>query len=93
MPKKNLYGEKVEVKEEDKSASLEVQAKHTDWEEKTPSPKPALPKGYVQTSLEEEKREIEGIIKRPLMPHEVDKLKNSKLNIFNEKNDDLTITY
>ena len=58
-------------------------------------PKEGLPKGYAKPSHLEinEKLEIEKIIKRPLMPHEVIELRNSKLNIFNEKNDDLTITY
>ena len=49
--------------------------------------------GYSESTLQEEQKEIEGIIKRPLMPHEIIELKNSKLNIFNDKNDDLTITY
>ena len=93
--RKNLYGEKVVI-EEEKGASLEVQAKHTDWEDEAKEiipPKPPFPKGYSQMDLKDEQKEIEEIIKRPLMPHEVTQLKSSKLNIFNEKNDDLTITY
>ena len=94
--KKNLYGEKIVIEEEEKGASLEVQAKHTDWEDEAKEiipPKPPFPKGYSQMDLKDEQKEIEEIIKRPLMPHEVTQLKSSKLNIFNEKNDDLTITY
>ena len=133
--KENLYGEKVEVKEEpfvkitqedleadlkyghDEGASLEVQAKHTDWEDEAEKrmniigqngndgihyeeekkeveqPKTYAQPGYAVASLEDEKKEIENIIKRPLLDHEVKELKKSKLNIFNDRNDDLTITY
>tara|TARA_R110002012_G_scaffold75134_1_gene190013 strand:+ start:491 stop:1648 length:1158 start_codon:yes stop_codon:yes gene_type:complete len=53
-----------------------------------------LPKGYVQPlPLIDEKTEIEKIIRRPLMAHEINQLKSSKLNVFNDKNDDLTIKY
>ena len=113
--KENLYGEKVEVK--DKGATIEEQAKHTDWEdeaekrmniigqngndgihyeeekEEVKQPKTYAQPGYAGASLEDEKKEIEDIIKRPLLDHEVKELKKSKLNIFNDRNDDLTITY
>ena len=56
-------------------------------------PKTYAQPGYAGASLEDEKKEIENIIKRPLLDHEVKELKKSKLNIFNDKNDDLTITY
>ena len=45
------------------------------------------------TWCEENFFQIETIIKRPLMPHEVIAFKNSKINIFNRENDDLKITY
>ena len=91
--KKNLYGEKVEVKEEDKSASLEVQAKHTDWEEETPFPEPSLPKGYVQRDIVKEQAAIEKIFKRKLTPWEVKDLQENKdIQIFNDpKNNDNNI--
>ncbi len=62
---------------------------------KTPKKKPEeyVQPGYAGRSLGEEKKEIEAIIKRPLMGHEIEELKKSKLNIFNDRNDDLTITY
>ncbi|MDG2267887.1 MAG: hypothetical protein P8L69_03060 [Alphaproteobacteria bacterium] len=77
----------VKVKESPKNPTPEVKV--------VEKPKEGLPKGYAKPSHLEinEKLEIEKIIKRPLMPHEVIELRNSKLNIFNEKNDDLTITY
>ncbi len=94
--KKNLYGEKVEVKKEDKSASLEVQAKHTDWEEETPTPKPALPKGYVQRDIAKEQAAIEKIFKRKLTQWEIRDLQENKdIQIFNDpkNNDDNIIKY
>ena len=93
--KKNLYGEKVEVKEEDKDASLEVQAKHTDWEEKI-LPEPALPKGYVQRDKSKEQAAIEKIFKRKLTQWEIRDLQENKdVQIFNDpkNNDDNIIKY
>jgi len=56
-----------------------------------------LPKDHVkqtpQPPLIDEKAEIEKIIRRPLMASEITQLQSSKLNVFNEKNDDLTIKY
>ena len=56
-----------------------------------------LPKDHVkqtpQLPLIDEKAEIEKIIRRPLMASEITQLQSSKLNVFNEKNDDLTIKY
>ena len=54
---------------------------------------PSLPKGYIKSTIQEEQLEIEKIIKRPLMAHEVTQLKDSKLtNTFNN-DDDLKIHY
>ena len=57
-----------------------------------------LPKGYTtpnpKTTPAEEQAEIEKIIKRPLMAHEIQQLKTSKLTkTFNDDNDDLKIHY
>ena len=110
--KENLYGEKVEIKEEPKIEPLfeendkrmniigqngndgihygkEAEAE-TEIEEELIPPKTYTQPGYVKNNLIEEKEEIEKIIKRPLMAHEIKQLQQSKLNIFN---DDLTITY
>ena len=110
--KENLYGEKVEIKEEPKIEPLfeendkrmniigqngndgihygkEAEAE-TEIEEELIPPKTYTQPGYVKNNLIEEKQEIEKIIKRPLMAHEIKQLQQSKLNIFN---DDLTITY
>tara|TARA_B110000967_G_scaffold2683_1_gene2807 strand:+ start:2724 stop:3893 length:1170 start_codon:yes stop_codon:yes gene_type:complete len=62
----------------------------TEIEEELIPPKTYTQPGYVKNNLIEEKQEIEKIIKRPLMAHEIKQLQQSKLNIFN---DDLTITY
>mgnify|MGYP003624390751 CR=1 FL=1 len=108
--KENLYGEKVEIKEEPKIEPLfEENDKRmniigqngndgihygkeaeTEIEEELIPPKTYTQPGYVKNNLIEEKQEIEKIIKRPLMAHEIKQLQQSKLNIFN---DDLTITY
>jgi len=108
--KENLYGEKVEIKEEPKIEPLfEENDKRmniigqngndgihygkeaeTEIEEELIPPKTYTQPGYVKNNLIEEKEEIEKIIKRPLMAHEIKQLQQSKLNIFN---DDLTITY
>ena len=108
--KENLYGEKVEIKEEPKIEPLfEEDEKRmniigqngndgihygkeaeTEIEEELIPPKTYTQPGYVKNNLIEEKQEIEKIIKRPLMAHEIKQLQQSKLNIFN---DDLTITY
>ena len=54
---------------------------------------PPLPKGYIKPTIQEEQLEIEKIIKRPLMAHEITQLKDSKLtNTFNN-DDDLKIHY
>ena len=95
--KKNLYGEKVEVKEEDKIASLEEQAKYyKDWEEKV-IPESTFPQGYVKpVSKQIEQEAIEGVIKRKLTPWEVRDLEENKnIQIFNDpkNNDDNIIKY
>lgn len=47
-----------------------------------------LPKGYIKPNPAEEQQEIEKIIKRPLMAHEVQQLKESKFTrTFNDDND------
>tara|TARA_R110000787_G_scaffold28678_2_gene78098 strand:- start:1300 stop:2400 length:1101 start_codon:yes stop_codon:yes gene_type:complete len=95
--KKNLYGEKVEVKEEDKIASLEEQAKYyKDWEEKV-IPESTFPQGYVKpVSKQIEQEAIEEVIKRKLTPWEVRDLEENKnIQIFNDpkNNDDNIIKY
>ena len=53
-----------------------------------------LPTGYVKPTPAEEQQEIEKIIKRPLMAHEIQQLKDSKLTkTFNDSDDDLKIHY
>ena len=88
--KENLYGETVVVEEE---PLIIEQPIPNPPEQKKTEPKTYVQPGYAGTSLEDEKKEIENIIKRPLLDHEVKELKKSKLNIFNGRNDDLTITY
>ena len=95
--KKNLYGEKVEVKEEDKITSLEEQAKYyKDWEEKV-IPESTFPQGYVKpVSKQIEQEAIEEVIKRKLTPWEVRDLEENKnIQIFNDpkNNDDNIIKY
>ena len=51
-------------------------------------------KPKVKTDPAEEQKEIETIIKRPLMAHEIQQLKDSKLTkTFNDSDDDLKIHY
>ena len=83
--KENLYGETVIV--------IIEQPIPNPPEQKKTEPETYVQPGYAGASLEDEKKEIEKIIKRPLMNHEIQELKKSKLNIFNDRNDDLTITY
>ena len=98
--KENLYGEKVKIKEDPKPEPLyEEDEKRMDiigqnGNDGLHYKEEGLPKGYVQPlPLIDEKTEIEKIIRRPLMAHEINQLKASKLNVFNDKNDDLTIKY
>ena len=53
----------------------------------------ALPTGYVKSNPQEEQQEIERIIKRPLMAHEIQQLKESKLTRTFNDDDDLKIHY
>jgi hypothetical protein len=65
--------------------NLDLQAKHTNWEEE----EEGLPKGYVEKdNWRKEQQELENILKRRLSKFEINKLKESKLNIMNDKNDD-----
>lgn len=91
--KENLYGETVVVEEKEEDPLIIEQPIPNPPEQKKTEPETYVQPGYAGASLEDEKKEIEKIIKRPLMNHEIQELKKSKLNIFNDRNDDLTITY
>jgi len=58
-----------------------------------PKSKTGLPTGYTKPGPVEEQKEIEKIIKRPLMAHEVQQLKASKLTRTFNDDDDLKIHY
>ena len=53
----------------------------------------SLPKGYMELNPIEEQKEIEKIIKRPLMANEIKQLKESKLTRTFNSDDDLKIHY
>ena len=53
----------------------------------------SLPKEYIKSNSAEEQAEIEKIIKRPLMAHEIQQLKASKLTRTFNSDDDLKIHY
>ena len=53
----------------------------------------SLPKGYMEPNPQEEQKEIEKIIKRPLMANEIKQLKESKLTRTFNSDDDLKIHY
>ena len=105
--KKNLYGEKVIINENE-GANLDVQAKYTDWEDEAEERMNIIGQNgndgihYDQKEslplkdLNKEKEAIEEIIKRPLTPWEIKDLKESKdIQIFNDpkNNDDNIIKY
>ena len=91
--KENLYGETVVVEEKEEDPLIIEQPTPNPPEQKKTEPETYVQPGYAVASLEDEKKESEKIIKRPLKNHEIQELKKSKLNIFNDRNDDLTITY
>ena len=105
--KENLYGEKVKIKEEEEileelysrpdmdegEARMNIigqngnEGTHYEEEERLEI------KPKVKTDPAEEQKEIETIIKRPLMAHEIQQLKESKLTRTFNDDDDLKIHY